>query len=67
MTWIMEILKIWQEEQLQTNFEEIKHLVLLKTQNIMDIKEVLLVWFIIFLIKKTSGSSVKIIQNEQLT
>ena len=29
-----------------------KHLVLLKTQNMMDIKEVLLLWFINFSIKK---------------
>ena len=34
MIWLIEILKIYEEEQLQT-----KHLILLKTQNMMDIKE----------------------------
>ena len=37
----------------------IKHLILLKIQNLMDIKEVLLQWFINFLIEKTSGSGIK--------
>ena len=37
----------------------IKHLILLKIQNIMDIKEVLLQWFINSLTKKTSGSGIK--------
>ena len=35
------------------------HLVLLKIENMMDIKGVLLQWFINFLIKKTSVSSIK--------
>ena len=47
---------------------EIKHLILLKNQNIMDIKKVLFLWFVRFLIKKKygSGSNNEIKQNEQL-
>ena len=37
----------------------IKHLVLLKIQNMMNINVDLLKWFINFLIKKTSGETVK--------
>ena len=37
----------------------IKHLILLKIQNMMDIKEVLLQWFINFLIENTSGGAIK--------
>ena len=59
--WLMEILKIQYDEQLQIN-----HLVLIKTQNMM---EVFFLWFINFLIKKPQGSGVnnEIKQNEQLT
>ena len=39
MTWHMELLKIWKEEQLLIEVWEIKHLILLKILNIMDIKE----------------------------
>ena len=53
-TWLMEILMIQLEEQLLLKYCVIKHLILLKIQNEMDIKEVLLQWFIHFLIKKTS-------------
>ena len=53
-TWLMEILMILLEEQLLIKYCVIKHLILLKIQNEMDIKEVLLQWFIHFLIKKTS-------------
>ena len=42
------------EEQLLLKYCVIKHLILLKIQNEMDIKEVLLQWLINFLIKKTS-------------
>ena len=42
----MEILKIEQEEQLLIKFSEIKHLILLKTQIMMDIKEVLPLWLV---------------------
>ena len=50
----MEILIIQLEEQLLIKYCVIKHLILLKIQNEMDIKEVLLQWLINFLIKKTS-------------
>ena len=43
------------------NYYAIKHLILLKIQNIMDIKELLLRWFINFWIKKTS------IENENIS
>ena len=45
----------------------IKHLILLKTQNMMDIKQALLLLFIHFLIKnKGGGVNNEIKQNEQL-
>ena len=47
----MEILGIFLEEQLLINYYVIMHLTLLKIQNMMGIKEVLLQWFISFLIK----------------
>ena len=47
----MEILKIYLKEQLLIKYYVIKHLILLKIQNMMDIKEVLLQWFKNFLIK----------------
>ena len=34
------------------------HLMLLKIQNLMDMKEILLQWFTNFLIKKTSGANI---------
>ena len=42
----------------------IKHLTLLKIQNMMDINVDSLQWFINFLIKKSSGNGVK---NENIT
>ena len=51
MIWLMEILRICLEEQLLIKYYMIKHLVLLKIQNRMLIKEVLLQWFSNFLIK----------------
>ena len=51
MIWLKEILNIQQEEQLLMKFLEIRHLILLKILNIMDIKEGLLLWFTKFLIK----------------
>ena len=59
MTWLTEILKIELEEQLLIKYYKIKRLIFLKVQNMMDIKGVLLQWFINFLIKKTSVSSIK--------
>ena len=50
-TWLMKILIIQLEEQLLIKYCVIKHLILLKIQNEIDIKEVLLQWFINFLIK----------------
>ena len=46
MTWLMEILKIDFEEQLLIKHCVIKHLILLKILNIMDIKESLLQWIL---------------------
>ena len=51
MILLMEILKIEQEEQFLIKFSEIKHLTLLKAQIMMDVKEVLPLWFTSFLIK----------------
>ena len=46
----------------------IKHLILLKIQNMIDIKGALLQWFIIFFDKKTSGRAIKneVISNKEL-
>ena len=46
----------------------IKHLILPKFQNMMDIKGVLLHWFIILFGKKAAGGAVKhkIMQNKEL-
>ena len=41
------------QEQLLIKYCVIKYLMLLKIQNMMDIKEVLLQWFIIFFMKNT--------------
>ena len=41
-TWLTEILKIYQEGQLLIKYYIIKHLTLLKIQNMMDIKDILL-------------------------
>ena len=64
----MEILKIQLEEQPLIKHCMIKHLILLKIKNMIDIKGVLIQWFINFLIRKTSGGAVKneIMQNKEL-
>ena len=49
--WFTEILKIWQEEKLHTKHYMIEHVILLKIQSKVDIKEVLLLWFINLLIR----------------
>ena len=59
MTWLMEISNIQIEEQLLIKYYVIKHSVLLKIQNMMDINVDLLQCFINFLIKKTLGETVK--------
>ena len=55
----MEILNIETEEQLLIKYYAIKHLILLKIQNMLDINVYLLQWFINFLMKKTSGSGIR--------
>ena len=49
-------------------FEEIKHLMLKKIQNMMDIKEVLLLWFIKFLIERflVEQLNIQYMSNQQL-
>ena len=69
--------KIYQEEQFSIRHYVIKYLTLLNTQNMMDIKKVLLQWFINFFNKRSSGdaailtgkSAIKseILINQQLT
>ena len=69
MTWLMKILNIHQVEQLQIKYYVKKHLISLKVLDMMDAEEILLQWFIIFLIKKTApGGAVKseIVQNKEL-
>ena len=51
MIWLMETLNIYQEQHLQIKYYRIKHLILLKIQNTIDIKEVLLLRFLNVLIK----------------
>ena len=46
MKWLMEILRINLEEQLLMKYYMIKHLILLKIENMMDINAGLLQWFI---------------------
>ena len=67
--WLMEILKIELDEQLLIKYYMIKHLILLKIQNMMDINVDLLQWSINFLIKKLLALVLKIIMfqtNKQL-
>ena len=52
MTWLMEIFKNYPEEQPLITYCMIMHFILLKIQNVSDIKEFLLQWFINFLIKR---------------
>ena len=49
--WLLEILRIYFKKQRLIKYYAIKQLILLKIQNMMDFKEVLLRWFINFLIK----------------
>ena len=48
----MEILNIHHKEQLQIKYYVKKYLLLLKIQNMMNIKEVLFIWFMIVLKKR---------------
>ena len=52
MTWLMDILKIELEEQFLLKYFVMKHLILPKIQNMMDIRGVLLRFLINLLIKK---------------
>ena len=56
----MEILKIEIEEQLLKKYHVIKHLILLKTQYMMDINMDLLQWFINLLIKNIQKNNEKL-------
>ena len=64
----MEILRICLEEQLLIKNYVIKHLMLLKIQNMMDINADFLQWFTDTLIKKPSGGAAKnkIMSNQEL-
>ena len=55
MIWLEEI--VCQEEQLLIQYYVIKHLILLKIKNMINIKMDLHQWIIHFLIKKTAGTS----------
>ena len=48
MNWLIDISKAYLEEQLHIKYCVVKHLILLKIWNTMDIKGVLLQWFTIF-------------------
>ena len=67
MIWLMEISKIYQKEQLQKKFEEIKHLIQ-EIKKVMDIEKVFLLCFKKFLIKRSLDSGIRkeIKQNQQL-
>ena len=57
-----QILRICIEEQLLKKYYLIKHLILLKIQNMMDINADLLQWFIDFLIKSIMVVVLKLFQ-----
>ena len=54
----MEISRIYLEEQLLRKYYVVRHLVLPKIQNIMDINTDLLQWFKNFLTANTSGGAI---------
>ena len=62
MTWLMEILKYQLEEQLLIKHCMIKHLIMLKILNMIDINADLLQWSINFLLKNSGGA----IKNENI-
>ena len=75
MMWLMEILKIYQDEKFLRNYYVIKHLILLKVQNMKDVKLDLLLWFIFFFDENSSCAVTctntyaiksKIMSNQQL-
>ena len=57
--WLLELLNIYLEEQLQIKYYVIKHLIFLKFIVMMDSKEVYIPWFITFFDKKAAGAAVK--------
>ena len=61
----MKILRIEIEENLQINYYVIKHLILLKIQNMMDNSRGLASMIYTFFDKKTSGSGIKNIPNKE--
>ena len=58
--------KIRLKEQNQIKFQKIKFLKLLVIQNMMDTKEDWLQWFFKFFDKKSKGSGIKSMLNQQL-
>ena len=52
-------LRIYLEKRPLLKYCVIKNLILLKTQNMIDSKEVLLQWFMIFFEQKSSGGDIK--------
>ena len=64
----MVILKTYREERVLIKCYVIKHLILLKTQTMIDISVGLLQWFIIFFDKKQNVTLIKskYVLNEQL-
>ena len=57
--WLMEIVNVEIEEQFLIKYYMIKHLILLKIENIMDINVDFLQWFINFLIEKLQVEQLK--------
>ena len=56
MTWLMEILEIYLEGQFLIKYYVIKHLILLKAQDMIDMNVNLLQWFIIFHAMSSDGA-----------
>ena len=65
MAWLMEILRSFSEKQLLIKYYLIKHLILLKIQNMTDILQ----WFLIFFKKNYLGNGAKnkIMPDKQLS
>ena len=62
--WILEVLKIYLEEQLLIKYHVIKHSILLKIQNMREIIVDLLQWFTNFLIKTLQVVILKVKQSK---
>ena len=58
MTWLMEIIKVWQEEQFLIKYCVIEHLILLQIRNMMGIRGLASVVYKFF-DKYSSGSGIK--------